>query len=697
MYVLQEPIMPRGLLPGAALLLLVALASAQEINVAIGLGGRPAQTTIFDEIEDANERRAFRELWDAAPRAQIDLAARFVDQYPRSVVLREAYELAARAHVAEGHLAEGLTWATRSLRLMPENPFLLVMVADISAKQRNYDLAAATARDALRYLERAEPPSHLSPQSWPQVRDGLRATALFVQGRVAATRGQYKEAEQSLMAALTLNPSDMEALYTLGVARMAVRADEGAARAFSRVAQTDGALAVPARDSLRVLHARTATAAGVSFETWQAGLTWNPPEPAAPISRPREPGRYAGSQACRECHARAYASWQSTGMARMFRAYRPADVVGDFSGKQVVSGHARAIMDGERHFIEIRRGDNDTWVRYPVDYVIGSKWQQAYATRLADSRLMVFPIQYSRLRSAWVNYWESVDAKGSPRTDISQFHRAPPDAVYQTTCAPCHTSQLSFARGAIDPAAASFREGGINCEMCHGPSLDHVERLKKGVKAASGTAVTPVSFRRLTAERYVAVCAQCHAQSAVHDAQPGGAVNHSETGESYRAYSYELPSAFSRKAFYRDGRYRATTFISEAFARTQSFRQGQATCGSCHDPHPVNTSQNPNSLKFAEDADAMCVQCHTSLRDRPEQHTRHAPATEASRCVSCHMPRIMEAVLFQARSHEIDDIPDAEMTERFGNTNSPNACVTCHADRDAAWLRNSLAAFKPAK
>jgi predicted CXXCH cytochrome family protein len=384
-------------------------------------------------------------------------------------------------------------------------------------------------------------------------------------------------------------------------------------------------------------------------------------------------------------------------MAKMFREYRPADVIGDFSGKQIVSGHARAVMDGTRHVIEIRRGDDDTWVRYPVDYVIGSKWQQAYATRLPDSRLMVFPIQYSKLKSAWVNYWARVDAPGSPRTDISQFHRAPSDAVYQTTCAPCHTSQLSFARGAIDPAAASFREGGINCEMCHGPSRDHVERLKNGVKQPATAATTPISFRRLPAERYVAVCAQCHSQSAVHDAQPGGAVNHSETGEPFRSYSYELPSAFSRKAFYRDGRYRATTFISEAFARSECFRKGQATCGSCHDPHPANAAENPTSLKFEADADAMCVQCHTTLRERPERHTRHAAGTEASRCVSCHMPRIMEAVLFQARSHEIDDIPDAEMTARFGHADSPNACVTCHTDRDTAWLRNSLAAFTPAK
>src|SRR5688572_7891891 len=204
--------MPRALLLLTALVLVVALASAQEINIAIGLGARPAPVTIFDQIDDARERLAFRELWDAPPRMQIGLAERFIDQYPRSIVLREAYELAARAHVAEGHLTEGLAWGRRALRLMPENPALLVLVADSAAKERQYDFAATSARDALRYLEHAEPPAHVSREGWSQMRDELRATALFVLGRVAAVRERYKDAEQSLLASLTLNPNDIEAL-----------------------------------------------------------------------------------------------------------------------------------------------------------------------------------------------------------------------------------------------------------------------------------------------------------------------------------------------------------------------------------------------------------------------------------------------------------------------------------------------------
>lgn len=56
----------RVLLAPALLALIVAirLASAQEVNSA--LGPPPAATTIFDEIADAQERRAFREVWNTS-------------------------------------------------------------------------------------------------------------------------------------------------------------------------------------------------------------------------------------------------------------------------------------------------------------------------------------------------------------------------------------------------------------------------------------------------------------------------------------------------------------------------------------------------------------------------------------------------------------------------------------------------------
>jgi len=665
--------------------------------VILAAGVLSAQT-IFDEIKDAQERAAFRNVWDARePAVQKQLAVRFADQYPRSILLKEAYELAARAFVATGDYGGGLYWAQRSLRLMPENPFLLVMVADVAVKRSQPELAERSARDALHYLSDAAAPEPIAPQEWPRVRGELRSTANVVLAHLAAAGGRNADAEQLLAVALAENPDNLEAAYVLGVVRAALQQEDEAASAFARVVRANGELADAARRALRPIFEHKMAVLGMTFDEYVASVKWTAPA-IEQVRKSLSPAldRYAGSSACRECHARQYASWQTTGMANMMRPYRAADVIGDFSGRTMVEGNARPLVEGGRHFIEIRKGDSAQWVRYPVDFIIGSKWQQAYATQLPDGRLLVFPIQYSRIRSGWVNYWEIVDVRGTGRTDISRFHEIPEDAVYQNTCASCHTSQLKFDKGAANAAGATFREGGVNCEMCHGPSLSHVERMKQPPNVRQPLTGTPLAFARLTAAESVAVCAQCHSQSAVHDTEAGGAANYSEEGPAfYRTYTRHLPSDFSRTAFYRDGRYRATTFIAEAFTRSQCFRKGGATCASCHDPHPVNTAGNPTSLKFGRDADDMCVQCHTSLRERPESHTRHAAGSEASRCVSCHMPRIQEALLFQARSHQIDDIPDVAMTARFGQTDSPNACLICHGDKTVEWLTTATRNWKP--
>jgi hypothetical protein len=60
------------------------------------------------------------------------------------------------------------------------------------------------------------------------------------------------------------------------------------------------------------------------------------------------------------------------------------------------------------------------------------------------------------------------------------------------------------------------------------------------------------------------------------------------------------------------------------------------------------------------------------------------------------MPRIMDAVLFRARTHQIDDVPNVDMTQRFGQEQSPNACLFCHSEKNAGWVKQELQAWKPA-
>jgi len=697
---------PLWLLP-----LLVSLSAAQLAAQLLDSAGGPSSSartvSILDEIQDSQERSLFKELGDTEdPQQARQRAVAFVERYPRSVVLRETYEVAARASAAMGDNDSALDWGKRSLRLLPENPFLLAMIADLAARQGQHQLAETSARNALRYLEGALPPAAISPDAWPQIRDDLRNQAYFALGVTATEEGKTADAEQWLLDAIRLKPTDYAALYELGIARSAGgsggRSDgkdpDSAAPCFAQVMKAaSGAVAQAARRRLQQLYA--AKPRPQTFDEFAAAQHWTLPAPA-PAQPASPPGIYAGSVACRPCHAAEFGNWQSTGMAKMFRPYSAADVMGIFPKDEILGGSARTIAENDKRFIELRNADSGQWTRYRVDALIGSKWQQAYASLLPDGRLVVMPIQYSKLEGGWVNYWKSVDGS-SERSDIAHFQGIPEGALYQRDCAPCHTSQLSFT--GPSPASAKIREGGIDCEMCHGPSQAHVDAMQASPKTGPrppSTAQTPVDFRTIPAAESVAICGQCHMQSLAHDPDPGGAVNYSTASPFYRAYSNHLLSNYNRKMFYSDGRFRATTFIGEALERSRCFLEGGATCVSCHNPHPDNPAANQKSLKFAPDSresDNMCLQCHKSMREHPEQHTHHAAASEASRCVSCHMPRNMDALMFLSRSHQIDEIPDAEMTARFGDADSPNACLDCHRDKDTKWLVASMAAWRPAK
>lgn len=506
--------------------------------------------------------------------------------------------------------------------------------------------------------EETEPVARLSrvneflrrfPSSW------LLAPVYEAGARASFELGDYGTGLYRARESLQLYPEN--ALLTGSMA--AVHANRGETKAAQD----------RARETLEYLH-RFRPPAGVSKREWlairekleRAAQQVLKEARISPVKRREREARgsYAGSEACRTCHNAQWAAWKETGMAKMLRRVEHGQVIGDFAklGTFEESGlrPARGGSAGGNYYVELQRSGG-RWDSFRVEYTIGSKWQQAYAVKSASGELHVLPIQYNKLTNTWINYWRLIDPPGAVRGNVQSFHEMREVTSYQKNCAPCHTSQIE---------EHGFLEPGVNCEMCHGPSAAHA----KGAPSQS-------SFKRMDHRDYVEVCAQCHAQSAIREPQ----------GFPPR-YQRRPYSEFSRKAFYRDGRFRETTFIVEAFERSACFQRGKAHCGHCHHPHPKDASRNPAALKFAADSDQMCLQCHSSSFARTA-HTQHTEG-EGSRCVSCHMPKIMNSLSFAARTHQIDDRPRAEPTLRFGQQESPNACLLCHAVKDGTWLAEKL-------
>lgn len=702
--------MPSPLL-WAGLLAFAICGCAQDIDTEV-IGHAPAsQFTILDQIANPAERRAFTDLYkERDTRHKRDLAIHFANRFPDSWLLGQAYEIAAKSSMELNDAGPALDYGEKSLRLWPENPLLLVPLANLQAQKKMLDAAARNATDALWYLDRFDRPAAISGEDWPRLQRSLRSSSYFVVGRVAAVRafgtsGESKarylaDADRCLIKAIDLDRADPEIMYLEGLVQLGLNRPTAAAGYFGQTYRIGGALAAEALQQLQALYRRDDNSRKPpSFDAFVSSLKWKPPVTRNTLPNNLPLPAYAGSETCGVCHPQQYASWKRTGMSRMFRDYNPQNVLGNFSGSQIIEDErgtpsARPILDHGKPYIDILQADRQ-WRRFPVQFTIGSKWQQAYATKFPDGRIQVFPIQYNALKNRWINYWKMTDTAGSERARIDRFPSGVSGATYQLNCAPCHTSQLTFSKGENRPEDAAFREPGIDCEMCHGPSAGHVAAMHGQNPASTLASDSPVDFEKIGAAEFVAICAQCHLQSGLRTPGADGAVNYNRSGASFYRVSLSRPYVdFSRKAFYKDGRFRVTTFITESFMRSRCFREGQSHCGLCHNPHPADPASNPTSLKFPKNSDEMCLQCHAAFRAKQQDHTHHPLSSEGSRCVSCHMPKIMESLLFNARSHQIDDIPNAEMTERFGQRESPNACLLCHQDKGDTWLKQELAGWR---
>jgi tetratricopeptide (TPR) repeat protein len=673
------------------------------------------EETVLDEIPDPGERQAYVGLCERRnPEERRRVAEDFLEHYPQSAFLADAYEIGAKASIDLGDDKAALQFGHEALKLHPENPLLLVPLAYIQIREGESAEATQYASLALDCLDRFIGPSTYSAKEWTALAKHLRATSLYLLAEAAAAEGlkasggerdaKLKEAEEFAHQSWRVDSSDANNAYLLGIIRLARGNPKDAAIPFAVAYRQDGPLKAKAEQRLRAIYAQGPSQPQQGFEEFVRGLLATaetpPPVPAiagkAGETRAGAPA-YAGSSSCQSCHPREYAGWLNTGHARMFRPYKFENVFGDFNnatfadetGKVV----ARMTHDDTQHYFATL-DTQDQWHRYRVDYTIGAKWQQTYATRLASGEIQVFPLQYSRLEKSWVAFWKMIDFPKTQRGQVVYFSRLSSDTAYLAHCGPCHTSQLHLTTLASPQFKdLAFREPGINCEMCHGPSGDHVASMRTAKPGYNPPLKLQVEFSKISSRDYIAICAQCHLQSAMFAIDPDGDFNYRHyTDTFYEHYQSRPYDEFALRTFYKDGRFRVVSFIVESFLRSQCVQKGGANCGHCHDFHPSDMS-NERDLKFLDHPDQMCLQCHPTYAANLEAHTHHAASSPGSRCTACHMPKIMNTVLFKTMSHQLDDIPTAEMTERFGQKDSPNACLICHTDKDVVWLKRELSTW----
>jgi predicted CXXCH cytochrome family protein len=388
-----------------------------------------------------------------------------------------------------------------------------------------------------------------------------------------------------------------------------------------------------------------------------------------------------GASACASCHAAVHDAWTAGRHSKMLQPATSATVKGDFTQPPVTLSASRYAfrVEGGRFFI------TESYLtgkpqEHPIEYTLGSRRIQHYLTTLADGRMIILPPSWDVQRRQWFHNLEIVRPDEDPHTLVQQWNKS---------CVGCHVSgeEVNYT-----PTSASYAtrwvDFGTSCERCHGPGSAHVEQYTRSAASRPIAERLIVRPTRLDAAASSTICAQCHSlRETIAPSFRAGA----DYYDYFQPVLEYQPTGDRDPAYWADGRPRRFSNDAAGLWQSECFRQGGATCTTCH--RDVHTPDIEKNAQLAAADNALCTQCHRGIGERLTAHTQHAASSAGSACVECHMPKAVVSIKATMRDHTIS-APAPENTVAFG---IPNACTDCHRDKPAAWAVDAIAKGWPAR
>lgn len=391
--------------------------------------------------------------------------------------------------------------------------------------------------------------------------------------------------------------------------------------------------------------------------------------PSAPLTREAD---YAGSQSCRECHDRFYKLWSTSFHGLAMQPYSSGFATGRILPQKNETRIGDFSYKIDESFDSVIEKGPDGIRNYRIDHVMGGKYVYYFLTGLEKGKLQTLPIAFDVRRKEWFDTALSAvrhfpDQSGSSKPN--NWKDVP--YTFNTACHDCHVSQRQSSYDQnTDSFSTSWKESGINCETCHGPSDEHNRVMKTLPKGEKPVDYKLVRTKLFTPAQHNDSCSSCHAKSA------------------HLTRGYKAPERFfdhfdlvtlEDSDYYPDGRDLGENYTMTSWMLSPCAKGGKLHCINCH------TSSGRYRFRKTEDANKACLPCHEKRVSNPTPHTRHKEGSSGSHCIACHMPKTEFARMSRSDHSMRPPTPSATILYK-----SPNACNNCHNEKDAEWADRTV-------
>jgi predicted CXXCH cytochrome family protein len=402
---------------------------------------------------------------------------------------------------------------------------------------------------------------------------------------------------------------------------------------------------------------------------------------SAPLSKTSSHSEkdFVGASACQSCHQDEFKQWTMSDHYKAMTVATSKSVLGNFDNQTATFHKVKSNLykDGDKFLVDTS-DETGALKTFQIKYTFGFYPLQQYLIEMKNGHIQALNIA-----------WDSrTKAEGGQRWfHLREDEQITPDHPFQWTnhfqnwnsrCADCHSTNLEKNYNAKDHSyQTTWSEINVACESCHGPGKQHIDLVN-----ANNYSNTNSGFSTKASEQL-----QWQMEAEKNTAVAHGQKNNDNLNMCARCHSLRTPlttNTYDQKflddnrlhlldeaAYFSDGQIQEEVFVFGSFLQSKMYKKG-VTCNNCHNSHTGKVRIQGNGL---------CSQCHKpEVFDSP-QHHHHKNDDKGSQCVNCHMPNRTYMQVDDRRDHSFT-IPRPDLSATL---DVPNACTTCHDDKDNAW------------